>query len=252
MPNPILATKNTTLFNIATTRGCGCPFMGCRPMAYMINQLVLRAQWERKTRAFKHQITAWPKLPLKDETIPNRDPDWFLDVHEAKLNATKRWHIDLSSAEINQIILGLARQCVPVYSGDKHRFIHDISDMVTKLQRHKECGKLGCTFTPIQIYKDYHPDALCLPVSFNPDGPEEELKYLTVLMTSPPPPIRLTEGEIIRGSSSRAVFLYQNGTLHLFPNGDTFVKMGFEWGQVKVYYQNEVDAMPVGLPLPTF
>jgi hypothetical protein len=70
------------------------------------------------------------------------------------------------------------------------------------------------------------------------------------MIQGPPPQRKLVEGELIRGTSSRTVYLVQNGQLRAFPNGDTFMKMKFDFGDVHVTFQGEVDYMPKGPDLP--
>jgi hypothetical protein len=55
MPNPTLATHNLTMFDLHGSRGCSCRFMGCRPIPAQVNNLMLRAVWERLTRRVSHE-----------------------------------------------------------------------------------------------------------------------------------------------------------------------------------------------------
>ena len=62
--------------------------------------------------------------------------------------------------------------------------------------------------------------------------------------------IRKMEGWVIKGKVSPAVYLIKGGTLHLIPDRDTFVKMGFDFGSVKTLSEWQVRQLPAGDPLP--
>jgi hypothetical protein len=248
-PNAVLATSNMTLFNIYAARGCGCPFMGCHENDYAINQMVLRYQWERKTRGLSHIVQEWPHIPVSETPLSHRKDAHMIELFEENIQAKKQYYIDLSDTEINNIIQSVSQRCVPIF----RPVGNEISDMLLTLINRKDCATFGCAAAPLTIEAGNTMEVMCLPVSFNPNGPEPVLKYLNMLIQLPPPQqpkIPLKEGEVLRGTGSRTVYLVRDQQLHAFPNADTFIGMGYDWDQIKVYYQDEVNLMPIGSELP--
>ena len=47
------------------------------------------------------------------------------------------------------------------------------------------------------------------------------------------------------------MYVYQSGELRGFPNLDTFIKMGFDFDNVKVVYASDKDGYQIGGMLPT-
>lgn len=58
-----------------------------------------------------------------------------------------------------------------------------------------------------------------------------------------------TEGMLMRAGNSREIFLMRNGTLHAFPNWDTFVSGGYEGKHIRPIPPVEWADIPVGSPL---
>lgn len=254
MPNAIPAAPNTPLFSISSAGGCGCRDMGCRPLPDAINQMVLRAQWERKTRAVSRTVKALPKVPRSLHPLPHRPRAMTVNMSDDPFSHTARsqiWYIDLSGSEVGDIVRNLRSRCVPIYTGAQETAA--LSKMIESIIARGECGKLGCAAVPIVIdtsSQTANKDVFCLPISFNPAGPEEELRLHTLMLQRPPPLPKLHEGELIRGSGTREIYMVQKQTLRMFPSGATFIAMGFEWNQVHIYDQHEVDYMPRGDDLP--
>ncbi len=48
---------------------------------------------------------------------------------------------------------------------------------------------------------------------------------------------------------SRLVYLYRDGQLHAFPNGHTFLAMGFDFDNIKVIADDVLALYPIGDPL---
>jgi hypothetical protein len=58
-------------------------------------------------------------------------------------------------------------------------------------------------------------------------------------------------GELIKRATGRDIYLVGNDSvLHAFPNGDTFIKMGYEWGQVKSIMDYVFGRFHVGEAIP--
>lgn len=196
-PNPILVNETTELINLAAYRGCTCSTRGCRSMPYEVNQLLLRAQWERLSRM-----------------IARRGPEF---------------------------------DCMPIQKSTAK----EVSDMLsTYFIPHQYCPRYGCSYVPITINASYlwFGDSFCDPVSFEL-VPPPALKDMAKQVQVPPQAPPLTEREVLRGSG-RQVYLVQNGTLHAFPNGATFMKMGFDFSQVVVLPDWVFHIYSIGSDLP--
>lgn len=57
-------------------------------------------------------------------------------------------------------------------------------------------------------------------------------------------------GRLYRVHNQRTVYLVRNGMLHAFPDGATFMAMGFDFSQIKVIPFSEFEQMLVGEELP--
>ena len=68
------------------------------------------------------------------------------------------------------------------------------------------------------------------------------------------PPLRhkshFSDGDLIKGSASKEILLYQNGSLHAIPNWDTFLSLKFDMKMVKTIRMEELEELPLGDPLP--
>ena len=63
-----------------------------------------------------------------------------------------------------------------------------------------------------------------------------------------PPPLSFKEGDVIK-FSSKSVYLLENGTLHEFPNADTFIAYGYEWNQITSWPQYMLFYVHIGEPI---
>ena len=59
--------------------------------------------------------------------------------------------------------------------------------------------------------------------------------------------LNLSDGVLVRGSNSKAVYVIQNGTKHFIPNTSVFVQHGWDFGDVKVVDPLDIDSIPEGL-----
>ena len=61
-----------------------------------------------------------------------------------------------------------------------------------------------------------------------------------------------TEGQLVKAAESKEIDVFKNGSLHLVPNWDTFVKLGFKMQDVKTMKIADLEEMdiPKGDPLP--
>ena len=55
---------------------------------------------------------------------------------------------------------------------------------------------------------------------------------------------------LIKGVSSRSIFLWANESLHQFPDIGTFMAFGFEFGDEKVVSDWQLRQLPIGTPIP--
>ena len=60
-----------------------------------------------------------------------------------------------------------------------------------------------------------------------------------------PMPI-LTDGMVIKGTADKTVFLVKDNLRHAFPNGGIFMKLGFQFEEVKVIHQWIINMLPQG------
>jgi hypothetical protein len=74
----------------------------------------------------------------------------------------------------------------------------------------------------------------------------QSLQY--VLRDKTPLPI-IKNGMVLKGTSDRSVYLIENGLKREFPNGDVFVKHGFEWEQIVVIPDFVKDLLSNGAPM---
>jgi len=61
----------------------------------------------------------------------------------------------------------------------------------------------------------------------------------------------LNENQLVRFTDSTQVYVYQSGELRGIPNINTFIKMGFDFDNVKVVYASDKDGYQIGSMLPT-
>lgn len=254
MPNPVLAASNTSLIDIGHLRGCACAAFGCRPVPKRVTNHVLRAQWERKTRYLVHTVMSVDtyvslSLPKSTSPLPHRPDALSYTLTDAITGKNQTWYLDIDTNDVLSLQLQLQQTlpCVIVFLP----VASDISDMNRWLIERQECNKLGCAYAPIPVHANYSRDTFCLPVSFSSYGPESELQHWTMFLQLPPPRKKIADGVVLRGVKSRTVYLMENQVLRAFPNGETFMKMGFEWGQIQLFQQNEVDSWPKGPDLPS-
>lgn len=249
MPNATLATPTTALVDISHLRGCACSHLGCRPMTARMNQIVLRVQWERFSRRLSRDPLKLIHIPRSLKPLPNRPDAVTYKLFNQAANKTEKWYIDMDLGEFldaqNAVLVSIP--CVPVFAP----LMDLIADMNRWLIERNECGYLGCASYPFSRFPGFNPESFCIPISFNPAGPEPELAHFTVIAQIPPPLRHILDGSIIQGTASRSVYLVQNQTFREFPNGDTFLKMGYEWGQIRRIHQREVDSWPKGPSLPS-
>lgn len=254
MPKALLASSNTSLIDVGHLHGCACAAFGCQPIPIQVNRYVLRAQWERKTRSLSHAILpsstiADLALPKSLSSFPHNPTAPSYTIVNSVTGHNETWYFDLTLPSFLEWLAKIERAlpCVLIY----YPIANDVSDMNEWLIRRRDCGNVGCAFAPIPLTSSFSRDTFCLPVSFNPNGPEPELLHFTMFLQLSPPKRSIPDGSVIRGSGSREVYLVENQMLRMFPNGDTFINMGYEWSQIQIFHQKEIDSWPKGSTLPT-
>jgi hypothetical protein len=102
------------------------------------------------------------------------------------------------------------------------------------------CPYFGCFDDVIRINQSYPwpTENFCLPISF------EKIPPVYVV-----PNITLTDGTVVQGRT-RSIYLYQNHSLHEFPDFDTFTAMGYDLSMVKHLTDAETAVLPKGNGLP--
>lgn len=55
------------------------------------------------------------------------------------------------------------------------------------------------------------------------------------------------QGQLVKGDKTSAVYFLMYGLKHVFPNRDVFTRLGFQWGEIRVLPQNQIDNIPDGL-----
>ena len=279
-------------------KGCGCVHMGCQDMteqtAFM-NHLLLRAQWERKTRSLpRYSSEDWPKLIVsrhiprsihyqsrlqqqqqfghnstKNHHNKHHLPSFpgiyrnvtIIDTVNKKSNTTTSHIIALPATIIVDIFESLKKVCIPIAAVRLKEIIELNSFFVTN----NLCWKYGCGYLPsfeeFPLIEDEKkpnelihklPEIFCLPISFE-NIPPKKLRLLSILLLYPIPifSLNLEEGTPVKTRFSKAVYLFQNQSLHVFPNGETFLKLGFQWNNIMVVTPQFMKFVPIGDPLPS-
>lgn len=253
MPNAAFVTENMQLHNLGASRGCTCRYHGCREMPYSVNQHILRALWERKSRSVKGPAVHSQRL-----------------VHK------------MTSAD--EQISFYRQQCVPIFKPAAMQ----ISAMVNEFYiKHEFCEDFGCPFVPIPIRPGG--DSLCVPVSFSftprafqytsyvlpykgdncstiltvlPDKEgnsaaavndvlslEREAMYNVTLAVQQQR--KYVPKELIRFSSGKQVYqVGDDGLLHGIPNFKTFLALGLDFDDVHVVGDEQQAMAPIGDMLP--
>jgi len=145
---------------------------------------------------------------------------------------------------------GPDRDCINLYKPAAHI----VETMIQKyLYSPQKCKQYGCIYLPIgggQGFNhafDQFTENFCSPVTFDDNPINDKMKNLTSSAASPAS-LPYNEGDLIK-FNGRSVYLLKNGTLHEFPNADTFLSMGYEWNQIKTWPQYMLYYTPLGDPL---
>ena len=72
-----------------------------------------------------------------------------------------------------------------------------------------------------------------------------------VVLHAHAPDIPVPENPLIRFSDSTTVYLYQDGSYHAFPNGRTFLAMGYDFDNVKTVHANRRAEFHIRAELPS-
>ena len=56
---------------------------------------------------------------------------------------------------------------------------------------------------------------------------------------------------LLKGASTRSIYLWANSTLHEFPDIGTFMAYGFEFGNEKIISDWQLRQLPIGSPIPS-
>jgi len=117
----------------------------------------------------------------------------------------------------------------------------------------KVCDRFGCAYWPIYVNTSTvsYSGTFCLPLSYNPNGPETSFRERTETAQEPPPIPVLLENSLIKGSNTRDVYLIVNGTKHAIKNGAIFETHGWDFDDVKVVAQGSLDMYPKGKDIDT-
>lgn len=59
-------------------------------------------------------------------------------------------------------------------------------------------------------------------------------------------PVRLNDGDLVRSTTSPAVYVIENGVKRPFDSADTFLKLGYKWANVMTFSQRILDLHPDG------
>ena len=139
----------------------------------------------------------------------------------------------------------LLERCVDVFLPS----LRLINEALRGIKDKAECNRFGCPFLPLNVSTDFmaRTDTLCVPLSFNPDGADPVYFNLTLRSQRP---LTMPEGLLVKGGG-RSVYLVRNGSLHEFPNGDTFLGMGYDWGDIVGISDNKLRLMVMGEPIPS-
>lgn len=111
---------------------------------------------------------------------------------------------------------------------------------------------LGGTLKEVELYPDYYKykiDAQHHLQCGNDDLARlnffDHRKIITLLTT----PDSLRKGELFKTAQSPAVYFVFMGYKHEIPSREVFARLRFDWNQVKIIPQNELEKIPTGIPL---
>lgn len=65
------------------------------------------------------------------------------------------------------------------------------------------------------------------------------------------PPVAIGDGDAVKTADDGTIYLIESGRRRAFPDWDTFVAMGWTLDRVKVISREQLDAIPLGDPLPS-
>lgn len=246
MPNPALVTETMQLHNLAASRGCTCRFHGCREVPYSVNQHILRALWERKSRSLR----------------------------DAALRSKRQVH---TMASIQEQTAFYRQQCVSIFKSAGMQISAMINEFYIK---NSVCHDFGCPFVPIPIKPGG--DTICVPVTFTytpqpfrytsyvlpykgdncstilnvlsniSDEPstsvlslEREVLYNVTIAVQTPR--KYEPKELIRFSSGKQVYqVGEDGKLHGVPNFKTFLALGLDFDDVHVVADEQQSLAQIG------
>lgn len=278
-------------------KGCGCVFMGCQSIdSPVMNQLLLRAQWERKSRAFDHNTSTenWPKLTITRHVTHHHHHRTnqmnnnvtvlrnftVINTFNPRGNITTSHFLPLDPKKMENIQTILRQRCISIsiYS------LYDMKELMKGFIKKNECHRFGCAYIPYpeelllsqqyliqQMNPHYNATAsssshgidegdnegstsggssssICVPVSFEGPGAMKRLRLLTLYLLLPIP-IQLEDGMIVKTKNSKQVYLYSNETFHGFPNGETFLKMGFSFDKITTISSGMLKRIPISSTL---
>ena len=145
---------------------------------------------------------------------------------------------------------GPEKDCMNIYK-NSHKIIETmLRKYIYSIESPNKCKHFGCVYLPLRVNHsyDWFNEYFCDPIIFeNPIN--EQMANLSQKAMIPPPPIQFKDGDVVKGNG-RSVYLVKNGTLHEFPNGDTFLGMGYDWDQIKNFPSYMFHYISFGPPVP--
>ncbi len=139
--------------------------------------------------------------------------------------------------------------CISIYK----RLGPQISEMMREMVVSGDCPRLGCAFTPIPVNTSllWFSESFCVPISFS-EHPEEDMYDKAVAAQLPVMPKDLSVDGTLVKDNGKVVYLIANSTRRAIPDFATFVKLGFDFVNVRKYATELLNLVPLGDPMEPY
>eukprot|EP00981_Chlorochromonas_danica_P001705 scaffold369_cov177-Ochromonas_danica.AAC.38 len=241
MPKPLLASTDFEEAPILR-KGliCLCNTLGRQPLPLSISYLLVRAQWERKTRlmlSHRQDSLLWPQLrvvslqvtddhsslhEIRNRTIIRKiqRQDGYMVV-DFSLSPHEHYQMNITAQERRSALVYLSKHCITIALEVYPLLVQLMEEF--RLGGH--CARLGCmlphdVITTLQAKENL--DELCVPVSFQATGPPQFCMFYYILYSLPD---SLEEKEIYQKEKSQALYYYLNGSFHHISSFETYQRL---------------------------
>lgn len=241
MPKPLLASTDfEEAPNLRKGQICLCNALDRQPLPLSISYLLVRAQWERKTRLMsnhRQDSLLWPQLRVvslevagnhssidmeRNRTIIHkiRRQDGYMLV-DFSLSPHDHYQMNITAQERRRALAYLSKHCITI----SLQVYPLVVQLMEEFRLGGHCSRLGCmlphdVITTLQVKEKL--DELCVPVSFQATGPPQFFMFYYILYGLPD---SLEEKEIYQKEKSQALFYYLNGSFHHISSFETYQRL---------------------------